>query len=93
MFDDLLRETAFNYNLRKCKKTKKFFKEVKKGLLKSAKGLSHDKKIASFSIDAHLSENGYIKLKKLCDKNGINFATKYVDCFLNTYEFSIVVRQ
>lgn len=32
MFDDLLRETAFNYNLRKCKKPKKLLKKVKKGL-------------------------------------------------------------
>jgi len=93
MFDDLLRETAFNYNLRKCKKPKKLLKKVKKGLVKKAKHLSHDKKIASFSLNAQLSKNGYIKLKKLCDKNGINFSTKYVDCFLNTYEFSIVVRQ
>ncbi len=93
MFDEVIRFKIFNYNLKKCKKPKKFFKEVKKGLLKSAKGLSHDKKIASFSIDAHLSENGYTKLKKLCDKNGISLKTNYVDCFLNTYEFSIVIRQ
>lgn len=93
MFDEVAKAEAINYNLRKCKKPKKLFKKIKKGLLKSAKQLSHNQKIASFSIDARLSENGYNKLKKLCDDNGINFKTRYVDYFINTYEFSIVVRQ
>ena len=93
MFSEKAKKEAMKYNLQKCEKTKKFFRKVKKGLLKAAKRLKDGEKIARFSKKARLSNEGYTKLKKLCDENGISFQTYYTDCFPTTYEFSIVIRE
>ena len=93
MFSEKAKEKAMKYNLQKCKKPKKFFRRVKKGLLKAAKHLKDGEKIARFSKKARLSNEGYTKLKKLCNENGINFSTCYTDCFPTIYYFSIMIRE
>lgn len=95
MFKDEAIQKSFDWNLRRCENPKKLLRFVKRDFLYKTKNYMGDSDEEMFcaNVRARLSQEGFNKLKDMCQKEGIILSNEqWEGPFPTIYCFELKIR-